>query len=158
MLTQHLLSLPTIPSYEAATQHNFLLEASAGTLPSSRLALWLSQDRIYAAHAYPRFIGSLISRIPFDPSDEIDSPEERKDQRILKILAYSLENIVREVSFFGDTAKEWNLQLNGWLERKGTKDYTAEMARVSQSLEDGLIFLWAMEKASICTISVATII
>ena len=157
-LTQHLLSLPTKPTYEAATQHAFLAQARDGTLPPSRLALWLSQDRIYAAHGYPKFIGSLISRIPFNPSDEIDGPEEKKNERILKILAFSLENVVREVSFFRDTAKEWNLQLDGWLERKGTRDYTAEMARVSQSLEDGLVFLWAMERASIHVISTATII
>ncbi|PPR06783.1 hypothetical protein CVT24_011283 [Panaeolus cyanescens] len=146
-LTDHLISLRTTPSYEEATRHPFLLEAGEGSLPSARLALWLSQDRIYAAHAYPRFIGSLISLIPFHQRDSITGPEEAANQKILKILVGCLDNIVREVGFFKDTAERWDLDMEGWKERKGTRDYTAEMARVSNaSLKEGLIFLWAMER------------
>lgn len=148
-LTDHLVNLDTVPSYEAATRHSFLSEAGEGTLPSARLALWLSQDRIYAAHAYPRFIGSLISLIPFHEKDTIAGPAEAQNQKILRILVGCLDNIVREVDFFKDTAHKWGLEMEGWKERKGTRDYTAEMARVSKvSLNEGLVFLWAMERVS----------
>ncbi|KAK0449725.1 uncharacterized protein EV420DRAFT_1312535 [Desarmillaria tabescens] len=145
-LTDHLLTLPTPVPYADALKHPFLISAAEGTLPHERLGFWLSQDRLYAAHAYPRFIGSLISAIPYDTSHKIGSPEERLNQRILDVLVFSLTNVVREVGFFEETAKEWGLRIEGWKERKGTRDYTAEMARVSKSLEEGLVFLWAMEK------------
>ncbi|PPQ96847.1 hypothetical protein CVT26_006016 [Gymnopilus dilepis] len=147
-LTSHLLSLHTTPSYIDATRHTFLTQAGNGSLPLPRLALWLSQDRIYAAHAYPRFIGSLISRIPFQEIDPISGTKERQNQAILEVLVKCLDNIVQEVTFFRDTAEQSGLNMEGWIERKGTRDYTAEMARVASSapLEDGLVFLWAMER------------
>ncbi len=147
-LTDHLLSLRTPVPYADALRHPFLISAASGSLSHERLGFWLSQDRLYAAHAYPRFIGSLISAIPYDASHKIGSPEERLNQRILDALVFSLTNVVREVNFFEETAKEWGLRIEDWKERKGTRDYTAEMARVSRSLEDGLVFLWAMEKVS----------
>ncbi|KAF9567136.1 heme oxygenase-like protein [Agrocybe pediades] len=147
-LTEHLLSISTLPPYAAATRHSFLTQARNSTLPDRKLSLWLSQDRIYAAHAYPRFIGALISHIPFTDSDAVHGDDERRKQRILEVLVGCLDNIVREVRFFQDTAAEFGLQIEGWPERKGTRDYTAEMARISLSgsLEDGLVFLWAMEQ------------
>lgn len=149
-LTDHLLSTPTNPTYDEATRHPFLTEAGSGTLPLPRLALWLSQDRIYAAHAYPRFIGSLISRIPFHQADAITSPREQQNQRILQALVKCLNNIVREVDFFLDTSETFGISMEGWIERKGTRDYTAEMSRVASSsgLFEGLVFLWAMERVS----------
>ncbi|KAF9043504.1 heme oxygenase-like protein [Hymenopellis radicata] len=146
-LTQHLLSLDP-SAYTAAVKHAFLQQAGDGTLDHSRLGLWLSQDRIYAAHAYPRFIGSLISLIPYSASHAIGSPEEKLNQRILDILVISLTNVIREVNFFEDTAKRWALKIEGRPERKGTRDYTAEMGKVAHgtSIVDGLVFLWAMEK------------
>ncbi|KAF8156002.1 heme oxygenase-like protein [Crassisporium funariophilum] len=147
-LTKHLLSID-IPSYVAATQHTFLDQAGKGTLPLPRLALWLSQDRIYAAHAYPRFIGSLITRIPFQDTDAIAGPREQRNQDILRVLVKCLDNIVREIDFFRDVAEKDGLDMEGWVERKGTRDYTAEMARIAaggDSFMDGLIFLWAMER------------
>lgn len=149
-LTQHLASLATVPTYAEATNHPFLAAAANGTLPADRLALWLSQDRIYASHAYPAFIGSLIASIPRDSSHGIYSREERTNQHILSVMVYCLENVVREVNFFKETAEQWNLPLDVWKERKETKDYTAEMGRISKSgrMEDALIFLWAMERVS----------
>lgn len=146
-LAKHLRSFPTAVPYTAATQHPFLASAGQLAIKPDLLSFYLSQDRSYAAHAYPRFIGTLISRIPFDST----SPEQAKlNQRILSLLVFSLTNVVREVNFFDDTAKECGLDLEGWKERKGTKDYVAEMARVASlgTLEDGLIFLWAMEQVS----------
>jgi thiaminase len=148
-ITTHLLSQATKPSYSSATSaHPFIALAANGTLSDELLSFWLHQDRIYAARAYPPFIGSLIANIPFG---QIPGPDE--SQRILKILVFSLENIVREVGFFEDTASTWGLDVDRWKERKGTRDYTAEMARMSRSgrIEEGLLFLWAMEK--VCLIN-----
>lgn len=147
-LTDHLVNLPTVPTYPEAINHPFLIAAGHGTLTPDLLALWLSQDRIYAAHAYPAFIGSLIANIPWDSSHGLSSPEEQKNQRILSILVYSLENVVREVNFFKETAAKWKLPLECWRERKGTRNYTAEMAKISKNgrIEEGLVFLWAMER------------
>lgn len=75
-LTDHLITLKTTPTFADAARHSFLTSAGRGDLPRDRLALWLSQDRIYAAHAYPRFIGALISRIPFQTADAIEGEEE----------------------------------------------------------------------------------
>ncbi len=140
-LTQHLLSLDP-SAYVAATKHQFLQQAGDGTLDHSCLGFWLSQDKIYAAHAYPRFIGSLIALIPFGDSNE------KLNQRILDVLVFALTNVIREVSFFEDTATRWGLEIEGRRERKGTRDYTAEMGRIAHgtSILDGLVFLWAMEK------------
>lgn len=145
-LTTHLISLSTTRPYSAAVNHPFLAAAGNGSLPHNRLALWLSQDRIYAAHAYPLFIGRLISLIPFSSSHGLNSPEELRNQRILKLLSFALENVVKEAAFFSDMSKKWDLPIGCWRERKATRDYTAEMARVSGGLEDGLVFLWAMEE------------
>ncbi|KAJ3823942.1 heme oxygenase-like protein [Lentinula raphanica] len=145
-LTKHLTSYPA--RYADAVRNLFLVRAAAGLIEHDLLALWLSQDRIYAAHAYPKFIGSLISRIPFDSKHSIDSDEEHFNERILKILLFSLQNVVRELEFFMKTAGDWGFSLDQ-AERKGTRNYTAEMARISNNeIYEGLIFLWAMEKAS----------
>lgn len=147
-LSAHLLSLTVAEKYAAATRHTFLTQAAVGTLPLSRLALWLAQDRIYAAHAYPRFIGALIASIPFSAADSVTSPRERRNAEILRVLVSCLDNIVKEVGFFGDVAAEWGMNLDAWNQRKATRDYTAEMSRIATqgSLEEGLVFLWAMEK------------
>jgi len=147
-LTAHLISLPTNPPYSSATRHSFLESAGNGTLPPDRLVLWLHQDWIYAAHAYPKFIGALIANIPFSQTHEVNSYEEARNQRILGILVYSLNNVIREAQFFKNTATELGFDLDNWRERKATRDYTGEMARVVAEgrLEDGLVFLWAMEK------------
>ena len=144
-LTGHLASLATPTPYTAAIGHPFLAAAASLSLPSHRLGLYLSQDRIYAAQAYPRFIAQLITKIPLD--DTIHAPLAT---RTLTLLVGCLTSIVREVAFFDTTARTYNLPLNHghWRERKATRDYTAEMARIGAlaSLEDGLVFLWAMEK------------
>ncbi|KAF5389518.1 hypothetical protein D9757_004229 [Collybiopsis confluens] len=142
LISRHLISLTPTSS------HPFLVAAGNGELDSKLLSFWLAQDRIYAAHAYPKFIGSLIANIPFSSSHGLESPEEQFHQKILKSLLFCLENVVREASFFKDTAQTYKLVLDGWPERKATRDYTAEMARLSGTgnLVQGLVFLWAMEK------------
>jgi hypothetical protein len=138
-----------IASYARATKtHPFLLAASSCTLSHKSLALWLSQDRLYAGCGYPKFIGALVSNIPFrSSSNGWNSPEEILNSLILRILTLSLENIQQEILFFKDVEEEYALASVG-NERKATRDYLAEMRSVSTSggMEDGLVFLWAMEK------------
>jgi len=150
-LSKHLLSLHTDTPYSSAIAHPFLESAAKGTLDPALLALWLSQDRVYAMHAYPRFIGALIAKINFNSAHSVSSREDLTNLRILNMLAFALDSVINEAKFFKDTAKKNNLPLDGWKERKATRDYTAEMCRVvnTMSIEDGLVFLWAMEKVII---------
>ncbi|CAE6519761.1 unnamed protein product [Rhizoctonia solani] len=154
-LTSHLLSQTNSQAYISATNHPFLKQAGEGTLLTSTLAHWLYQDRIYAAHAYPRFVGLLIAKIPFETQHLASfgsdvTRAESTNRRILECLSFSLVNIVREVKFFETTAGSIGAQNNSEIEieRQETRNYTAEMARVASlgSLEEGLVFLWAMEK------------
>ncbi|KAH9931194.1 heme oxygenase-like protein [Amylocystis lapponica] len=141
-LTLHLGSLsPT-------SQHPFLSAAGRGTLPPSRLSFYLAQDRIYAAHAYPAFLGRLLAAVPFSSLHAPDSPAERHNARIVRVVSYALTNVVREVEFFTTSAERYGLGLSGIPESKETRDYTAEMARVGAEgrIEDALVFLWAMER------------
>ena len=147
-LTSHLTSLSTSRPYSAATQHPFLTAAGNGTLSHDLLSLYLSQDRIYAAHGYPRFIGLLLASIPFSSRHGVESRDEQLNQRIVRIANYALTNVIREVTFFVETAQDHGLDLDAWKERKQTRDYTAEMIRVASAgrLEDAVVFLWAMER------------
>jgi len=155
-LTSYLVGQRTPIPYEDAISHQFLRDAASLNLPHDRLAFWLAQDRIYAGQAYPRFIAFLITKIPLDSSDETIRDRSR---RTLQVLVGCLDNIVREVNFFEDTARKYDLDIGAvkpgegqvWFERKATRDYTAEMARIASlgSLEDGLVFLWAMEKVKV---------
>lgn len=150
-LTSHLMSLSTVRPYSAAVEHDFLASAGDGSLSKRLLSAFLSQDRLYAAHAYPKFIGHLLASVPFSSSDLIDSDREKINQQIVAVLVGALQNVVREVNFFSDVAKTHGLQLEGWRERRATRDYTAEMARIGASgrLEDSLVFLWAMERVNL---------
>ena len=150
-LTTHLASLSTPRPYAAATEHAFLTAAGTGVLPPPLLSLYLSQDRLYAAHAYPRFLGHLLARVPFSSLHAPDSREEHFHAEVVGVLADALQNVRREVALFAEIeAKHALPRFAGWRERKATRDYTAEMARVGAvgSFEDGLVFLWAMERVS----------
>lgn len=149
-LTSHLVSLSTPTPYSAASQHSFLTSAGNGTLSDARLALYISQDRLYAAHAYPRFVGLVLASVPFSSLHGTQSTEEQFNRRIVQLLSDSLQNVVRESGFFVDVARQYGLALDGWKERKATRDYTAEMIRVGATgnIKDSLVFLWAMERVS----------
>lgn len=149
-LTHHLQTLRTGTPYHAATEHEFLSSAGKGVLSADRLALYLSQDRLYAAHAYPIFLGHIISSVPFSSLHARDSPEEKFNQKIVKLVEGCLANIVREVSFFDEVTSKFSLNLDVWKERKATREYMAEMARVGSlgTLQDKLVFLWAMERVN----------
>lgn len=154
-LTSYLISKTSSPAYIAAANHPFLKQAGEGTLRESTLAHWLYQDRIYAAHAYPRFIGLLVAKIPFQAKDLASfrsaiTPEESVNRQILECLAFSLLNASVEVKFFETTAASIDVQTSQEMqsEREATKNYCTEMARVASlgTLEEGLVFLWAMER------------
>lgn len=147
-LVNHLLSKVTSKEYMLCIGHPFLKAARDGSLDKDRLALWLSQDRIYAAHAYPRFIAGLIAKIPFSSHHGIQSKEEKRNRDLLGTLTFCLQNVVREAGFFASSAREYNLDIERWKETPATRSYTSEMSRISTwgSLEEGLVFLWAMEK------------
>ena len=146
MITDHLLTLSK--NYRQATEHEFLHAIGNGTASSELLSLWLSQDRIYAAHAYPRFIAHLITHIPFSSSDAIASPRENANKQLLGTLSFCIQNVVNEAQFFLRTAEKYGLDLDSWAERKETKEYVDTMLRIASesTLEEGLVFLWAMEK------------
>lgn len=148
-LSAHLQSLSTPRPYTAAVEHEFLVAAGHRTLTPAALSLYLCQDRIYAAHAYPHLIGRLLSSIPFSSAHTPDSEEEAFHRRVVKLCSYALENVVREVGFFEETARTYGLKTD-WPERKETRDYMAEMARVGAEggFEEILVFLWAMENVS----------
>lgn len=132
-LTAELLHLPaTKQLYPRATQSRFLELAGKGKLPLHYLSQWLSQDRLYA-EAYLRFIGGLTSLVELprliDHDDSKKSGgrgggEEAARQkgtkrtsdtlewRILELLRACLENILRELKFFEDTAAEYGIDLD----------------------------------------------
>ncbi|KAH9941754.1 heme oxygenase-like protein [Epithele typhae] len=144
-LTEHLTSLRTARPYAAATQHPFLHAAGTGTLPASTLSLYIAQDRRYAAHAYPRFLGQLLARVPFDTA--VNAPRDPAE-RLAGVLFDALAAVRDEVRLFDALAGGRIPPLGRWPERRATRAYAAEMARVAAcgSLEDGLVFLWAMER------------
>ncbi|KAJ3843302.1 heme oxygenase-like protein [Lentinula raphanica] len=132
--------------YSDAVYNDFLLRAAIGAVEHDLLSVCLSQNRIYAAHAYPRFIGSLIARIPFNPKHAIDSSDAKLNTQILNTLMFCLQNVVSQDAFLVKTAADSSLTLNK-PERKGTRDLTAEMGRItSNEFYEGVIFLWAIEK------------
>lgn len=160
-VTEYLRSRHPSQYLTATSLHPFLISAGTRTLDPNLLSFYLSQDRIYAAHAYPRFIGSLIAKIPFDSAHhhtaDVDpatashsAEEEDANQYLLQLLTFALTNVVREATFFVDIAHKYRLDIWCWRERKATRDYMAEIGRMGgmESLEEGLVFLWAMEQVS----------
>ncbi|OBZ67499.1 Bifunctional TENA2 protein [Grifola frondosa] len=147
-LTKHLLSLSTPRPYSAAIEHPFLTDVGRGTLSPALLSFYLAQDRFYTAHAYPHFIGNLITAVPFSTAHAPGSAEDAANQHIVGLLVRALEGVRREVVMFSDVSKKHGFELGKWRERKATRDYTAEMARVGARgrIEEGLVCLWAMER------------
>ncbi|GJN90641.1 hypothetical protein Rhopal_003653-T1 [Rhodotorula paludigena] len=145
-----------------ATQHPFLAAAGKHELSSAKLSEWLTQDRMYALHGYPKFIASLISALP------LSSPaHQTASQSTLSLLSYALSNIYREVGFFDSLSPRFGLnlatrpataaggadRLEGALMRTETRAYVnlliatgAEAGRNGGGMEEGLVLLWAMEK------------
>ncbi|KAJ3817920.1 heme oxygenase-like protein [Lentinula raphanica] len=143
-LTKYLTSYAGL--YTEAVYNNFLVQAGVGAVEHDVLGLSLSQYRIFIGHAYPTFVGSLISRIPFDSKNTVDSNIDQHHKHILRILLSCLERGIRNDDYLVKTAGGSGFNLDQ-METKGTRDHSAEMARVSHNdLYEGLVFLWAIEK------------
>ncbi|BGP55546.1 hypothetical protein JCM8202_001650 [Rhodotorula sphaerocarpa] len=151
-----------------ATEHPFLAAAGRRELTREKLSEWLTQDRFYALHGYPKFVASLIAALP------LASPTHQHQARdTLALLAYALTNIARETEFFDslpprflvdmeadpspderDVRFKTNLgSLQGKMMRPTTRAFVdllistgAEAGRIGGGMEEGLVLLWAMEK------------
>ena len=140
--------------FELATRAPFLVAAGTGKLSKALLSKWLSQDRLYA-QSYIGFIGSLIARVDL-PYAHISEKASSLRWRIVKMLSSSLENIHRELKFFEDVAKRYDLNLEfpspphvSFTADTATKQYIdlfrAFWTDPTMTLLDGLVILWATE-------------
>ncbi|KAL4268956.1 Thiaminase-2/PQQC domain-containing protein [Pleurotus pulmonarius] len=153
-LTTRLLESPNTQGlyHAATTAHPFLVAAANGTLSHPLLEFYLAQDKVYAGYAYPKFIGGLFRRI--DAYRNASQPGQ--PQSLLPVLAASITGVAREVKFFDSLAAQYGLNLQDstsesppHTKRAATLNYVAEMAYVaewSETWEEGIVFLWAMEK------------
>lgn len=142
--------------YQAATQHPFLKAAGQGTLLKHDLSRWLSQDRLYA-ETYISFISSLLAKVTL-PYAFIEDKDSSLRWRIIRLLTGALENIHREIDFFTNMARTYDLQLDLPFSRDsehfGPNDVTDQYLALfrsfhldpQQSLLEGLLVLWATEK------------
>ncbi|BGP24697.1 transcription regulator PAB1642 [Rhodotorula toruloides] len=151
-----------------ATQHPFLAAAGRHELARDKLSEWLTQDRCYALHGYPKFIASLISALPLS-----SFPHQADAHKTLSLLSYALSNIDREVTFFDDLSSKYLVDLEvspdeeerdnklkrpigslqGQVLRPTTRAYIdlmiatgAEASRNGGNLEEAIVLLWTMEK------------
>ncbi|KAI9705023.1 MAG: hypothetical protein M1836_006805 [Candelina mexicana] len=154
-LTEHLLTLSShqnsSTTFQSATQTRFLRHAGLSKLPKPLLAQWLSQDRLYAL-AYVRFAARLLSKIRLEDENRSLGQGDKKhlSWRISVCLIGALQNIQREIEFFEDVNRRYDLGLVKNVEMApSTKAYIALFDRIagpdSEFLE-GLVVLWATEK------------
>ncbi|KAK1920793.1 hypothetical protein DB88DRAFT_501073 [Papiliotrema laurentii] len=151
--------------FDAATQHPFLLATGDGSIDQAVLTQWLRQDYLYAYVGYLKFASLLLSRLPLptSPPGPDSSPRTQALGRAIPLLTFSLANIKRETDFFVQTAQDHGLDLHpqgrmpdapgpdGLLGpytalTRSYVDFLGATAAMG-SLEDGLVLLWAMEKA-----------
>lgn len=160
--TAHIQTLhPSL--FHSATQHPFLRAAGTGTLPPRVLSAWLSQDRLYA-QSYIRFIGALLAkiRLPYHNPDSAKPGVATAEGRAVDVLIDALVNIRRELQFFGDVAKQYNLDLEALPidadgEDVGAKvfgpnptthsyiDLFMSASSPATTVLEGLVVLWATE-------------
>ncbi|KAI1368534.1 heme oxygenase-like protein [Xylaria arbuscula] len=161
-LTESLLADAQIADlYQRATRAPFLRLGGQGRLSRETLSEWLSQDRLYA-QAYVRFIGGLISRIKLPMEAGAGGTHGTLQWRVLLLMQSCLAGIMRELQFFEEIAGSYGLELattgpgqltfgpNGT-----TKGYielfdsftTRPQEQSARTLLDGLVVLWATEKA-----------
>ncbi|KAI0456571.1 heme oxygenase-like protein [Xylaria acuta] len=169
LLTESLLADAEITKlYQRATQSQFLRSGGQGRLGRDTLSQWLSQDRLYA-QAYIRFIGGLISRVKLPAEVDAKGTSATLQWRILTLLQACLAGIMRELRFFEETAGSYNLDLaaagpgeQGFGPNATTRGYielfdsfTTQPQGSPRTLFDGLIVLWATEKAYLAAWSYA---
>ncbi|KAI0468617.1 heme oxygenase-like protein [Xylaria cf. heliscus] len=162
LLTESLLADAEIANlYQRATQSQFLRLGGQGHLARENLSEWLSQDRLYA-QAYIRFIGGLISRIKLPAEADAKGASATLQWRILILLQGCLTGIMQELRFFEETASTYDLDLAAagpgeqiFGPNATTKAYidlfdsfaAQPQEESSRTLFDGLVVLWATEKA-----------
>ena len=144
----------TPESFRSATEHPFLEAAGQGEISKHDLSRWLSQDRLYA-ETYISFVSSLIARVS-TPFTYISDKSSSLRWRIIHSLTGCLQNIHRELEFFSDTAKKYDLQLDlpfytgTFGPNPITEQYLALFSSFhsdpDHTLLEGLIVLWATEK------------
>ncbi|KAI1356993.1 heme oxygenase-like protein [Xylaria sp. FL0043] len=170
-LTESLLADPEIADlYRRATQSPFLRLGGLGRLPRNTLSEWLSQDRLYA-QAYVRFIGSLISCVKLPNEVDAKGASATLQWQILTLLRECLTGIMRELRFFEKTANSYGLNLaavdpgaHAFGPDPTTKYYIALLDSFTnasreespRTLFDGLVVLWATEKAYLTAWSYAS--
>ncbi|KAK5096595.1 hypothetical protein LTS08_007468 [Lithohypha guttulata] len=153
-LTSALLS-SSPNEFRAATQHPFLRTAGEGKVTKHDLSHWLSQDRLYA-ETYISFVTSLIARVSL-PHAHIEDKAASLRWRIVNLLTACLNNIQRELTFFTETARRYDLRLDEpWGESGsfGPSPITEQYINLftsfhfdpQQTLLEGLVVLWATEK------------
>ncbi|KAI0879355.1 heme oxygenase-like protein [Hypoxylon argillaceum] len=170
-LTESLLADSQIASlYQRATLSQFLRLGGEGRLSRGVLSKWLSQDRLYAL-AYIRFIGGLIPRVKFPTEVGTEGTSATLQWRILTLLRGCLDGIMKELQFFEETARSYDLDLavvgpgeHTFGPNATTRGYIdlfdsfAGQPRDEspRSLFDGLVVLWATEQAYLTAWSYAS--
>ncbi|GAW18121.1 hypothetical protein ANO14919_075940 [Xylariales sp. No.14919] len=170
-LTESLLADSQIADlYQQATRSSFLRLGGQGRLPRETLSEWLSQDRLYA-QAYVRFIGGLVSRVKLPVDVDANDAGAALQWRILTMLEACLAGIMRELRFFEEAASRYGLDLMAVGSNQHTfgpneitrgyidlfDSFTTQPREGSpRALFDGLVVLWATEKAYLTAWSYAT--
>ncbi|KAI1128905.1 heme oxygenase-like protein [Nemania abortiva] len=161
-LTESLLADSQIADlYQRATQSQFLRLGGQGRLSRGTLSAWLSQDRLYAL-AYVRFIGGLVSRVTFPTQVDAKGTSATLQWRILTLLQGCLAGITKELQFFEETARSYDLDLaavgpgeRGFGPNATTQGYidlfdsfaAKPRQEEERTLFEGLVVLWATEQA-----------
>lgn len=90
----------------ACSQAPFLAHAGQGTLDPDVLQQWLAQDRLYAQN-YINFAGALLSKIRLPVQVNAQSTEKKA----IRLVSFALQNVIRELQFFEDTAAKHQIDL-----------------------------------------------
>ncbi|KAL9051026.1 MAG: hypothetical protein Q9162_006291 [Coniocarpon cinnabarinum] len=130
----------------SATQSSFLHDAGRGTLPPQKLSQWLVQDTHYTRH-YVRFLGAILNSIPLPFSSRVSSDRDREfgegcgnvpgrslEFRIFDLVTDALVNIQREMQFFEDVVRKYELDLPEEEESEALRAYGELFADVSDGL------------------------
>ncbi|MCJ1371038.1 hypothetical protein MMC20_002253 [Loxospora ochrophaea] len=134
-----------------ATEAKFLQAAGSGAVSKQVLSQWLSQDRLYA-QGYVNFIGNLLAKVRLPMNSGLAGMQ----WRVTNMLIGSLTNIKREIEFFHDVAKRYELNLEAsspgqdsygpTTTTRAYQNFFGNASSQSALLLEGLLALWATEK------------
>ena len=146
-LVNHLLAKHR-SSVDAATQLQFLSHAGCGTLSSTALGQWLTQQG-HMSRSLITFIGGVISKIRLT---DVKSPQQDTQWRTLDLLVSCLNNAKRELEFLRTTQQKYSLESDREGPRHATKgfiDLFASASNPAASLLEGMVVLWSVEWVSV---------